>query len=335
MRDMLRCVAPAIALAIAGCAENPASTTQSDELSVPTGVYVNGVYHDVESDYIPHVVQCENGGAPYESLKAQAIAARTFLLSTTQGEAVPHIGDGQQWQVYGCGVPPGALVYSAVQATAGVFLTYNGGVANGQFVAGAVTNASCAPIYDPTSTQHYVTYNQGLTGSAVHPAPYPLGNPNNPQNRGCMGQNLANCLATSYGYDAAGILGYFYGADIVEAGGGGGGGITCPGYGDWCGSDGVSGGDASTLYHCNGAGQPPASQTSCAAGCTIEPPGTPDVCTPVLSCPGYGDWCGSDGVGGDANTLYHCYGAGQVPAWSTACADGCAVEPPGYPDVCW
>src|SRR5512135_3382876 len=132
-RAAMKIIAAASLLALVGCARDLNQNQSSDGVQVPTGVYVNGVYHDVETDYIPHVVQCENGAAPSESLKAQAIAARTFLLSSTQGEPTPHIGDGQQWQVYGCGVPPSAGVYAAVQATTGMFLTYDGAVANGQF----------------------------------------------------------------------------------------------------------------------------------------------------------------------------------------------------------
>src|SRR5688500_9486650 len=34
---------------------------------------------DTETDYIPRVIRCENGGANLEALKAQAIAARSVL----------------------------------------------------------------------------------------------------------------------------------------------------------------------------------------------------------------------------------------------------------------
>src|SRR5262245_4893033 len=43
---------------------------------------------DMEADYLPHVVQCENGGAPLEALKAQAIAARSvayYAIETSGG----------------------------------------------------------------------------------------------------------------------------------------------------------------------------------------------------------------------------------------------------------
>ncbi len=111
-------------------------------------------------------------------------------------------------------------------------------------------------------------------------------------------------------------------------------GLTCPGAGDYCGADGVQGGDANTLYHCPGAGQPPSSSEGCANGCSIQPQGVPDFCLQKLDCPGAGDYCGNDGVGGAPNVLYHCNGANQPPASSTTCVAGCNVQPMGVPDFC-
>src|SRR5690606_17421687 len=34
---------------------------------------------DVEADYLPHVVNCENGAADQAALEAQAVAARSYL----------------------------------------------------------------------------------------------------------------------------------------------------------------------------------------------------------------------------------------------------------------
>src|SRR5205807_3496334 len=109
--------------------------------------------------------------------------------------------------------------------------------------------------------------------------------------------------------------------------------LTCPTAGDYCGNDGV-GGPANVLYHCTAAGQPPASSQACARGCSVQPAGTNDVCAPNLTCPTAGDYCGNDGVGGDANTLYHCTTAGAAPVSSTGCSAGCAVQPPGSNDFC-
>jgi C1A family cysteine protease len=52
---------------------------------------------------------------------------------------------------------------------------------------------------------------------------------------------------------------------------------SCPGPGDYCGGDGMSG-DQDTLYHCAAAGQPPASSTRCMSGCQLQPSGTKDNC---------------------------------------------------------
>src|SRR5512139_3044056 len=68
---------------------------------------VNGVgERDVETDYLPHVVQCENGAADIEALRAQAVAARTCLYYKL--ETAGSIGDGQGDQVYSCGRTPAA-----------------------------------------------------------------------------------------------------------------------------------------------------------------------------------------------------------------------------------
>jgi hypothetical protein len=111
----------------------------------------------------------------------------------------------------------------------------------------------------------------------------------------------------------------------------------CPGGGAYCGNDGVTNGDANTLYQCPGAGRAPSSSQSCASGCIVMPAGTPDVCAAGggAVCPGGGAYCGSDGVqNGDANTLYQCPSAGRAPTSSQPCASGCVVMPPGQPDVC-
>jgi len=34
---------------------------------------------DVETDYLPHVIACENGAASFEALRAQAVSARSYM----------------------------------------------------------------------------------------------------------------------------------------------------------------------------------------------------------------------------------------------------------------
>ncbi len=111
-------------------------------------------------------------------------------------------------------------------------------------------------------------------------------------------------------------------------------GLSCPGGGAYCGSDGVQGGDASTLYQCPGAGQAPSSSQVCSSGCSVEPQGTPDFCSTAGTCPTGGDYCGGDGVSGPSNVLYHCNAGGQPPASSTTCPAGCVVEQQGVADIC-
>ena len=47
---------------------------------------------------------------------------------------------------------------------------------------------------------------------------------------------------------------------------------------------------------------------------------------------GSGYYCGSDRIGGDANTLYLCNN--NAPAGATHCGNGCAVMPQGTNDRC-
>src|SRR5829696_1810608 len=90
-----------LAAAASGCAGPPLDPEASEpvgeasqELAAHCTVTVNGVGTiDVEKNYLPHVVHCENGGAPFEALKAQAIAARTYLYYKLASQS--SIDDGQ------------------------------------------------------------------------------------------------------------------------------------------------------------------------------------------------------------------------------------------------
>lgn len=172
---------------------------------------------DVETDYLPHVVQCENGAAGLEALKAQAVAARAYLYYKLDrdGEITDDPGD----QVYGCGREPTALAYAAVQATSGVVLTYRGVQVAGFHVAGARHHDSSCQITpeqridDPTNTETYVTYNADRHGSTVIQTSLGLAIPDNRANRGCKSQNGAACLAAQ-GWRYDDILRFYYGEDI-------------------------------------------------------------------------------------------------------------------------
>jgi len=175
-------------------------------------VTVNGVGKiDVEKNYLPHVVHCENGGAPYEALKAQAIAARTYLYYRLA--SVSSIDDGQNEQVYSCGSGPTAAQIKAVEETAGQVLRHGGLTLCSFFVAGDPTLAApgCKGSDADASTEKYVTYNQGLSGNAVNASP--LGSLSNPQNRGCMSQWGTRCLASA-NKNSTFMLKFYYGADV-------------------------------------------------------------------------------------------------------------------------
>jgi hypothetical protein len=188
--------------------------TSSAALTAYCQANVTGVgMIDTETDYLPHVVHCENGGAPLESLKAQAVASRTYLYykMDTSGS----IADGQGDQVYTCGSEPDADDIAAVNATSGIVLQYNDASIAAFFVAGAdSTPPACMDEgTDSTDTVQYVTYNQGLSGSNINQTSLGYVDPTNYANRGCMSQLGSRCLADE-GDSFDTILKFYYGDDI-------------------------------------------------------------------------------------------------------------------------
>lgn len=219
---------------VAACDVSPApSSVRSAELPVvspPQGVRVpaplaaahceidvegHGIV-DLEDDYLPRVITCENGGANLEALKAQAIAARSvayYAIETSGG-----ICDSQGCQVYSCAADPGPLAYQAVEETSGLYLMYSGTLTYGFYVAGDNDTAPPACVGVSGSTEHWVTYNEGQSGVSVEQTE--LGFVHDPadagygQNRGCMSQWGARCLENNNGYDYLDILRFYYGADV-------------------------------------------------------------------------------------------------------------------------
>ena len=179
-------------------------------------INVNGVNKDTETDYLPHVITCENGGANIEALKAQAIAARSvaYYNMATSGK----ICDGQGCQVYTCGAAPQAKHLQAVKETSGIYLSYDSMLTYGFYVAGDKDPPPPAcKGSGASSTEKWITYNEGKTGAGVKMTALGYIPPSQPifgQNRGCMGQWSARCLENSGGYDYDKILRFFYGADI-------------------------------------------------------------------------------------------------------------------------
>lgn len=172
---------------------------------------------DIEEDYLPNVVRCENGAADLEALKAQAVAARSvayYAIETSGG-----ICDSQSCQVYSCGGEPSAIHRQAVEETSGQYLMFNGTLTYGFYVAGDASTAPPECIGVSGATEHWVTYNEGRSGTDVEQTE--LGFVHDPadggygQNRGCMSQNGAACLEDNNGYDYVDILRFYYGDDIV------------------------------------------------------------------------------------------------------------------------
>jgi hypothetical protein len=200
------------------CASQNGSDENIGTSSAPLTAYctanVTGVGSvPTETDYLPHVVHCENGGAPLESLKAQAVASRTYLYykMSTSGS----IDDGQGDQVYTCASEPDADDIEAVNETSGIVLEYKDAPIAAFFVAGAdSTPPACMDDgTDSTDTVQYVTYNQGLSGSNINQTSLGYVDPTNYANRGCMSQLGSRCLA-NLGDSFDTILKFYYGDDI-------------------------------------------------------------------------------------------------------------------------
>ena len=168
---------------------------------------------DIEGEYLPAVVTCENGAADYEALKAQAVAARSYLYYRL--DRVRRIGDSQRDQVYTCARSASALARRAVAETSGQVLLYQGTQVAAFYVAGALQDSThcTGSSDDPTSTEAYVTYNRGKSGDAVSQTHLGALHGRNHANRGCMSQNGSHCLAAE-GWRYDDILRFYYGHDI-------------------------------------------------------------------------------------------------------------------------
>jgi MYXO-CTERM domain-containing protein len=257
---------------------------------------VSGVGNiDTEGDYLPNVINCEHGGAGLETLKAQAIAARSVLYYAMGNSG--SICDSQNCQVYSCGKTPSAVHLQAVDETSGVYLAYNGNVTYAAYLAGDPNAAppSCIGAADPGA----VTYNEGKSGTDVEqtsllwihdPSDAGYGT-----NRGCMAQNGASCLEDSVGYDYLRILQFYYGADIELLQAPGPCVLPLPGQG---GAGGVAGAGGSTGTGGAAAGGAGGSGNYGGSPGTGGSAGTGDGAEGVPG--GDEDGCGCRSVGADA-----------------------------------
>src|ERR1700759_4076997 len=82
-----------VSAAFVGCAagtDDPRGGGDNDEQAsnqIPDTVLTVDGTMSLEDAYVPRVCTQENGGAPTEALKAQAIAARTYLLRAMRDDA--------------------------------------------------------------------------------------------------------------------------------------------------------------------------------------------------------------------------------------------------------
>jgi hypothetical protein len=212
----------ALAVAVAACSADRIGVVGAPVDAVCTVEVRTGrdrVVVDVEQEYLPRVIQCENGPADDEALKALAVAARSYLYYK-----VAHTGflrDSTADQVFGCQREPEPRHHAAVAATRREVLQYRGHQVAGFYVAGARAGdgkgtLACGTGVDPTRTEPYVTYNEGSSGEAVRQTRLGLRHDDNHANRGGLSQHGSHCLARA-GYDYRSILRFYYGEDIALA----------------------------------------------------------------------------------------------------------------------
>jgi CubicO group peptidase (beta-lactamase class C family) len=185
-------------------------------------IVVGGDYPGVYSleDYIAGVVANENNYQDpndpenIEAMKAQAIAARTYLLSHTNYCASP-IENSQSAQTFNRN--PSERAKRAAQETAGLILTYDGKIFSSEYdsfyctevtTCPAEGDCSCEYTMEPFPVKHTVSVPASFASSGA-----------GGHGRG-MSQIAARYLQTT-GYDYKQILQYFYspGVQITQTGG--------------------------------------------------------------------------------------------------------------------
>ena len=216
-------LAGGLSFVVCGEAEAVDYMWRQETITVEGGEWGNqfdGVY-SLEGEYLPGVVDCENGAASYEALKAQAVAARTYAYFKMS--KYDKIQNGQGDQVFR--TPKNQIIQQkykdAVNATAGEILTFNGKYIASFYVAGSqVSELPLKPGDDTPKdfwwdypTEKYVTYNYPEDRWGDDNQGSTLGSLSNPINRGCMSQNGADYLA-ELGWNYMDILKYYYGGDI-------------------------------------------------------------------------------------------------------------------------
>ncbi|MEP7126320.1 MAG: SpoIID/LytB domain-containing protein [Byssovorax sp.] len=168
-------------------------------------------------DYVARVVTGELGNSrQIEALKAQAIAARTYVQRALRdapslGTAANPVRNGQNFQVAAARAM--VLPSRAADETRGGVAFYRGRLILANYVAGApwAPGAWQGTTSAKHPTEKYVTYNAGRVGASV--VPTRQADPRRSDNRGTLSQNGADALAAR-GWTWPRILRFFYGEDL-------------------------------------------------------------------------------------------------------------------------
>jgi hypothetical protein len=168
-------------------------------------------------DYVAGVITRENfypdGGDNIESMKAQAIAARTYVLSRTSYCTKP-IVNSQGLQTFSADVEP--LAAKAAKETEGLILTYNGEIFASEYdayycteVMDCIAGGMCTCEYtkEPIPEKHIVSIPTDFIRYG-----------GNGHGRG-MSQEASNYLQSAMGYNYKQILEYWYspGVQITQS----------------------------------------------------------------------------------------------------------------------
>lgn len=177
--------------------------------SCPNGITIDGAEtHDLE-EYVAGVVTAENSyskNGNIESMKAQAVAARSFALAMTDDCTKP-IENSSNAQNY---KTPTDLAKKAASETSGQILVYNGKTVLAQYdhFNGTCTNGTCAGTYTkvPSNKTHEVSVPESYLNEFRNLGGHGMG----------MSQVAANYMQDQgKKYDE--ILKYFYADDISIA----------------------------------------------------------------------------------------------------------------------
>lgn len=208
------------ALAAIGCAPSARPAPATAPLAAapsggppPAWLATEDGWMDLE-DYVARVCTRENGAAAFEALKAQAVAARTYVLRAMRDEGpigtpTKPIPNSQSFQTYAAAASPACT--AATAQTRGLVLRHQGALIVANYVAGARLGEYGAFQDDPTRTEKWVTYNRGRSGPQVIPTA--LSRVDRADNRGCLSQNGSDWMARR-GHSFVTILRFYYGDDV-------------------------------------------------------------------------------------------------------------------------